>query len=286
MTSNNKRGRRTRRERLRRREEFYQSREKSITELEGFNLNSRGEVVISVRNVIMEFKKQKDEASSLKETIIKMIKRQNSVEQFRALDNISLQIHKGEVVGVIGTNGSGKSTLLKLISGAMSPTSGTIDVDRNKIQLLTLGTGFDFELTGKENVYLNGAIIGYTREYIDSKYDEIVEFAELEGFMEEKVKNYSSGMVSRLGFAIATARDTPEILILDEVLSVGDVFFREKSEKKIREMISSGSTVLIVSHSASVIKKNCTRAVWIEKGKLNAIGNSADVCKAYAEMKK
>lgn len=154
---------------------------------------------------------------------------------------------------------------MKIISGALRPTSGRVKVDRQKIQLLTLGTGFDFELTGKENVYLNGAIIGYTKEYIDEKYDEIVKFAELEGFMDEKVKNYSSGMVSRLGFAIATMRDTPEILILDEVLSVGDMFFRKKSEARIKEMIHGGSTVLIVSHSMDVIKKNCDKVVWIER---------------------
>ena len=156
----------------------------------------------------------------------------------------------------------------------MAPTSGKVEVDRNKIQLLTLGTGFDFELTGRENVYLNGAIIGYTKEYIDEKYDEIVKFAELEGFMEEKVRNYSSGMVSRIcGFAIATIRNTPEILILDEVLSVGDMFFRQKSESRIKEMMHGGSTVLIVSHPTSVIRNNCTKAVWIEKGNSRAIGD-------------
>lgn len=173
---------------------------------------------------------------------------------------------------------------MKIISGALIPTAGKIIVNRNKIQLLTLGTGFDFELTGRENVYLNGSIIGYTKEYIDEKYDDIVKFAELEGFMEEKVRNYSSGMVSRLGFAIATVRDTPEILILDEVLSVGDMFFRQKSEKRIQEMIHGGSTVLIVSHSTSVIRNNCTKVVWIEKGILRAIGEPGEVCDAYEKM--
>ena len=193
----------------------------------------------------MEFKRTKDEATSMKELFVRSAKHQNKVEKFKALDNVSFTIRKGEVVGIIGTNGSGKSTILKIISGALTPTSGTVEVDRDKIQLLTLGTGFDFELTGRENVYLNGAVIGYTKEFIDEKYDDIVKFAELEGFMEQKVRNYSSGMVSRLGFAIATMRDTPEILILDEVLSVGDMFFRKKSEARIKEMIKSGSTVLI-----------------------------------------
>ena len=229
----------------------------------------------------MEFKREKDEATSIKELMVRTIRGQRSYEMFKALDDVSFTIYKGEVVGVIGTNGSGKSTILKIISGVLKPTKGSVDVDKSKIQLLTLGTGFDYELTGRENVYLNGAIIGYTKEFIDEHYDEIVKFAELEGFMEEKVRNYSSGMVSRLGFAIATIRDTPEILILDEVLSVGDMFFRKKSEKRIKEMMHGGSTVLIVSHSTSVIRSNCTKAVWIEKGKLMAVGDPKEVCAAY-----
>lgn len=239
---------------------------------------------IAVRNVTMEFKREKDEATSIKELMIRTLKGQRSYEMFKALDNVSFDIRQGEVVGIIGTNGSGKSTILKIISGALAPTEGYVDVDKKKIQLLTLGTGFDYELTGKENVYLNGAIIGYTKEYIDEKYDDIVKFAELEGFMEEKVRNYSSGMVSRLGFAIATVRDTPEILILDEVLSVGDMFFRKKSEARIKEMMHGGSTVLIVSHSTSVIRNNCTKAVWIEKGVMRAIGDPKEVCAAYEKM--
>ncbi len=239
---------------------------------------------IAVKNVTMEFKREKDESTSIKELLIRTIKKQRTYEIFRALDNVSFHIRKGEVVGIIGTNGSGKSTLLKIISGALIPTEGKVDVNRKKVQLLTLGTGFDFELTGRENVYLNGAVIGYTKEYIDERYDDIVEFAELEGFMEEKVRNYSSGMVSRLGFAIATISDAPEILILDEVLSVGDMFFRKKSETRIKELIHGGSTVLIVSHSTSVIKDNCTRAVWIEKGVLRAVGEPQDVCAEYERM--
>ena len=171
--------------------------------------------------------------------------------------------------------------MLKIISGALIPTSGNVIVDRRKVQLLTLGTGFDMELTGRENVYLNGAIIGYTKKYIDEHYEKIVQFAELEGFMEEKVKYYSSGMVSRLGFAIATVRDTPEILILDEVLSVGDLFFRQKSEARIREMIHGGSTVLMVSHSPGVIRENCTQALWLDRGKLRLFGSPKAVCDAF-----
>lgn len=242
------------------------------------------EVEINVKHVTMEFKKEKDESSSIKELAVRTLKGQRHVEKFKALDDVSFTVKKGEVVGIIGTNGSGKSTILKIISGVLTPTKGTVEVDKSKIQLLTLGTGFDFELTGRENVYLNGAVIGYTKEFIDEKYNEIVKFAELEGFMEEKVRNYSSGMVSRLGFAIATVRDTPEILILDEVLSVGDMFFRKKSEKRIKEMMQGGSTVLIVSHSPSVIKANCSKAVWIEKGVLKAVGRAEDVCRAYEKM--
>ena len=240
---------------------------------------------IVVKDVTMQFRRAKDEATSLKELLIRSLRRERRYELFTALDNISFTVERGEVAGIIGTNGSGKSTLLKIISGALIPTGGRVEVDRSKVQLLTLGTGFDPELTGRESVYLNGAIIGYTKKYIDRHFGDIVAFAELEGFMEEKVRNYSSGMVSRLGFAIATARDTPEILILDEVLSVGDRFFRQKSEARIREMIHGGSTVLLVSHSTSVIRDNCTKAIWIEKGRLQTQGDPIDVCRAYEKLK-
>lgn len=243
------------------------------------------QVEIVVENVTMRFRRAKDEASSLKELLVRKLRGEHRYEMFTALDNISFCVEKGEVVGIIGTNGSGKSTLLKIISGALIPTRGQVLVDRRKVQLLTLGTGFDPELTGRENVYLNGAMIGYTKKYIDEKFEDIVRFAELEGFMEEKVRNYSSGMVSRLGFAIATARDTPEILILDEVLSVGDMFFRKKSEARIREMIHGGSTVLIVSHSTSTIRQNCTKVIWIEKGRLMGSGDPGQICGAYEKLK-
>lgn len=240
---------------------------------------------IVVQDVTMQFRRARDEATSMKEWLVRTLRRKQQYEWFQALDHISFQVHRGEVVGIVGTNGSGKSTLLKIISGALVPTSGKVYVDRRKVQLLTLGTGFDPELTGRENVYLSGAITGYSRAFIDRHYEQIVAFAELEGFMEERVRNYSSGMVSRLGFAIATAQEAPEILILDEVLSVGDLFFRKKSEGRIRELIHSGSTVLIVSHSTGVIRNNCTRAIWIEKGTLRAVGEPGAVCDAYEKMK-
>lgn len=243
------------------------------------------EPVIAVKDVTMQFRIAMNNVSGIKEYVIQLLKKQISYRELLALDHVSFNVYKGEVVGIIGTNGSGKSTLLKIVSGALKPSSGEVQCDRRKVQLLTLGTGFDVELTAKENVYLNGAIIGYSKEFIDSKYDEIVRFAELEGFMEEKVKNFSSGMVSRLGFAIATIGETAEILILDEVLSVGDEFFRKKSLKRVKEMIHGGATVLIVSHDMSTIIENCTKVVWIEKGKLKMCGEPKFVCAEYRKMK-
>ncbi len=240
-----------------------------------------GGVVIRAEDVCMDFDRQVNEYSSIKEFLIRKIKGELKPEKYRALDHISFDITKGEVIGVIGTNGAGKSTLLKIISGALRPTEGRMLVNKKKVQILTLGTGFDMELTGKENVYLNGAIIGYEREFIDEHYNEIVEFAELEDFMNEKVKNYSSGMVSRLGFAIATVRNTPEILILDEVLSVGDRIFQQKSLQKVKEMIQSESTVIMVSHSTKSIRENCNRAIWIEKGHMILQGDASKVCALY-----
>lgn len=244
-----------------------------------------GEPVISVKNVTMKFKVATSNVSGIKEYFIQLLKKEIAHREFLALNGVSFDIYKGEVVGVIGTNGSGKSTLLRIVSGALKPSSGEVMVDKKKIQLLTLGTGFDMELTARENVYLNGAIIGYSREFIEENYDKIVEFAELDGFMEEKVKNFSSGMVSRLGFAIATVGDAAEILILDEVLSVGDEFFRKKSLKRVKEMIHGGSTVLMVSHSMSTILENCSVVVWIEKGVLKMVGEPKEVCAAYQKMR-
>lgn len=244
-------------------------------------LSDRPPIVIQALHVCMDFDRAVNEYSSIKELAIQTIKGQRIKEKYRALDDISFDIRKGSIVGVIGTNGAGKSTLLKIISGALTPTGGIMRVNKNKVQILTLGTGFDVELTGRENVYLNGAIIGYDREFIDEHYEEIAEFAELSDFMNEKVKNYSSGMVSRLGFAIATVGPPPEILILDEVLSVGDQLFQKKSLKKIKELIHGGSTVLMVSHSTKTIKENCDMAIWIEKGHMVAMGDAKEICDRY-----
>lgn len=242
------------------------------------------ETVISVDHVTMRYRIAEEDSSSLKEYLINKVTKKSAYKELLAVNDVSFEVGKGEILGIIGVNGSGKSTLLKLIAGVIQPSGGTIVVDRKKVQLLTLGSGFDMELSAKENVYLSGSIIGYSREYIDKKYDEIVEFAELGGFMQEKMKKFSSGMISRLAFAIATARETPEILILDEVLSVGDLFFKQKSEEKMREMIKGGSTVLIVSHSPEVIRKNCTKAIWIHKGELRMEGNPEEVCSCYQNM--
>lgn len=239
------------------------------------------EPVVAVKDVSMCFKISTSSASSMKEYVIQKLKKEIKYRKLLALNHISFNIYKGEVVGIIGSNGSGKSTLLRIISGALQPTEGKVLADCSKVQLLTLGAGFDMELTAKENVYLNGAIIGYTKEFIDKNYKEIVEFAELENFMDEKVKNFSSGMVSRLAFSIATAGTVPEILILDEILSVGDEAFRIKSLNRIREMLYSGATVIMVSHSLNTIMENCTKAVWLEKGKLMAVGETKKVCDAY-----
>ena len=239
------------------------------------------EPLIAVNDLTMRFRVSTNNVSGLKEYMIRKVKKQISYKELYALNQINFNVYKGEVVGIIGTNGSGKSTLLKIVSGALKPTSGQVVADKSKIQLLTLGTGFDMELSAKENVYLNGSIIGYSKEFIDKHYDEIVEFSELGDFMEEKVKNFSSGMVSRLAFAIATVGEAAEILILDEVLSVGDEFFRKKSLKRISEMIHGGSTVLLVSHSLQTIMQNCTKVVWIEQGNIRMIGDAKTVCSAY-----
>lgn len=244
-----------------------------------------GRPIIKVCDLTMEFKLYSVNPSGLKEYVVQLLKREVSYRRLYALYHVSFNVYKGEVIGIIGTNGSGKSTLLKIVSGALKPTEGHVEiVGHRKVQLLTLGTGFDMELTARENVFLNGSIIGYSREFLETHYDEIVEFAELQDFMEEKVKNFSSGMVSRLGFAIATAGEAAEILILDEILSVGDEFFRQKSLKRIKEMIHGGSTVLMVSHSMGTILENCSRCVWIEKGELKMAGEPKVVCEAYRRL--
>ena len=240
------------------------------------------ETAISVNHLTKIYKLYDKPIDRLKESL--GLTRKKKYREHYALRDVSFSVGKGETVGIIGTNGSGKSTILKIITGVLNPSQGEVTVNGRISALLELGAGFNSEYSGLENVYLNGSMIGYTKAFLDEKYEEIVRFAQLEGFMEEKVRNYSSGMVSRLGFSIATIQDTPEILILDEVLSVGDLFFRKKSEARIKEMIHGGSTVLLVSHSTAVIRSNCTRAIWIEKGRLRAMGDPDQVCRAYENM--
>lgn len=261
--------------------EAQESTQQILPYLEQERAQRQEEPVICVQALTMRFRISTNNVSGIKEYLIQAFKKQISYKELYALNSINFDVYRGEVVGIIGTNGSGKSTLLKIVSGALNPTSGSVTVDQGKVQLLTLGTGFDFELSAKENVYLNGAIIGYSKAFIDAHYQEIVDFAELDGFMEEKVKNFSSGMVSRLGFAIATVAGAAEILILDEVLSVGDEFFRKKSLARIKELIHGGSTVLMVSHGMQTIIDNCTKVVWIEQGNLRMIGEPRTVCQAY-----
>ena len=241
------------------------------------------DTVISVRDASMRFKMSAKGYSGMKDYLIQRIKGQLDIKTLNAVDHVSFDVKRGEVLGIIGTNGAGKSTLLKMISGALKPTEGEIEVDRSKIQILTYGAGFDGELTAKENVYLNGAICGYSKEFIDANYDDIVSFAGLENFMDEKVRNFSSGMNSRLGFSIATAGAAAEILILDEVLAVGDEFFRKKSMARVKEMIHSGSTVIMVSHGMGNITGNCTRAIWMEHGRVIMDGDPKTVCAEYSK---
>ena len=238
---------------------------------------------IEVDNVSMKFNLSREKVDSLKDYIFKTIKREIQYNEFWALKNVSFSVEKGDRVGILGLNGAGKSTLLKVISGVFKPTEGHVDKHGKMVPLLELGAGFDPQYTGKENIYLYGAMLGYTKKFIDSKYDEIVEFSELQKFMDVPVKNYSSGMKSRLGFSIATVVE-PKILILDEVLSVGDANFRKKSEKKIMSMFDSGVTVLFVSHSLEQVQRLCNKAMILEKGKLIAYGDIDPISEQYSKM--
>ena len=238
---------------------------------------------IEVDNVSMKFNLSREKVDSLKDYIFKTIKREIQYNEFWALKNVSFSVEKGDRVGILGLNGAGKSTLLKVISGVFKPTEGHVDKHGKMVPLLELGAGFDPQYTGKENIYLYGAMLGYTKKFIDSKYDEIVEFSELQKFMDGPVKNYSSGMKSRLGFSIATVVE-PKILILDEVLSVGDAKFRKKSEKKIMSMFDSGVTVLFVSHSLEQVQRLCNKAMILEKGKLIAYGDIGPISEQYSKM--
>ena len=238
---------------------------------------------IVVDNVSMKFNLSKEKVDSLKDYIIKSIKKEIKYNEFWALQNVSFTVEKGDRVGILGLNGAGKSTLLKVIAGVFKPTEGT--VTKHGKMVLELGAGFDPQYTGKENIYLYGAMLGYSKAFIDEKYDEIVKFSELKEFIDVPIKNYSSGMKSRLGFSIATVV-SPKILILDEVLSVGDAKFRKKSEKKVLSMFDSGVTVLFVSHSLAQVQRICNKAMILEKGKLIAYGDIDTISEHYEMMTK
>lgn len=238
---------------------------------------------IIVDNVSMKFNLSKEKVDSLKDYIIKSIKKEIKYNEFWALQNVSFTVEKGDRVGILGLNGAGKSTLLKVIAGVFKPTEGTVTKHGKMVPLLELGAGFDPQYTGKENIYLYGAMLGYTKEFIDEKYDEIVKFSELKDFIDVPIKNYSSGMKARLGFSIATLV-SPDILILDEVLSVGDAKFRKKSEKKVLSMFDKGVTVLFVSHSLQQVQRLCNKAMILEKGKLIAYGDIDEISEQYERM--
>lgn len=240
-------------------------------------------IMVSAEHVSMRFNLSSEKFDSFKEYFIKTIKRQVSYDEFWALNDVSFTIRKGESLGLIGLNGSGKSTMLKTIAGVLKPTKGKVQVFGTVAPLIELGAGFDMDLTAHENVFLNGALLGYRREEMEGFYDDIVSFSELEGFMNVPVKNFSSGMISRLAFAIATI-GTPDILICDEVLSVGDFRFQKKCEDRIQKMIDNGTTILFVSHSIQQVKKICNKILWLDHGNVKMFGDAEEICDIYSKQ--
>lgn len=240
------------------------------------------DTIIRVSGASVRFNMASERIDNLKEYFVKLMKHQLMFQEFMALKNISFEVKRGEAWGLIGTNGSGKSTLLKLICGILKPYQGTVEIGGNIAPLIELGAGFDGELTATENIYLNGAVLGYSKEFMTAHFDEIVEFAELRDFMDMPIKNYSSGMAARLGFAIATIV-RPEILIVDEVLAVGDAAFQEKCHVRMREMLDGGTTLLFVSHSIKDVTSLCDHALWLNKGEMMMKGEAGQVADAYIE---
>ena len=238
------------------------------------------ERIISVEHVSMRFSLSSEKFDSFKEYVIKSLKKQVSYDEFWALKDVSFEVKQGDSLGLIGLNGSGKSTMLKTIAGVLKPTKGQVTVGGNIAPLIELGAGFDMDLTARENVFLNGALLGYNRAQMEAQYEDIVEFSELSEFMDVPVKNFSSGMVSRLAFAIATI-GIPDILIVDEVLSVGDFRFQEKCEARIQNMKDQGTTILFVSHSIEQVKKICNKVVWLDHGVLKMFGDAQEICSIY-----
>lgn len=238
--------------------------------------------MIILKNVSMKFNLGVEKDNSLKMIFINLFtpRKKKKKDYFWALKDIDFRINKGDVVGIIGTNGAGKSTLLKVVSGVYKPTTGTVEVNGKISPMIELGAGFDPELTARENIYLNGAILGYSKEFLEDKFDEIVEFSELKDFLDVPIKNFSSGMVAKLAFSISTIVD-PEVLIVDEILSVGDIKFQEKSKNKMMSMIEGGTTVLYVSHSIDSIKQLCSKVIWLDHGKIVKMGDAKEICDEY-----
>ncbi|OCT11125.1 teichoic acid ABC transporter ATP-binding protein [Paenibacillus pectinilyticus] len=236
--------------------------------------------IVEINDVSMLFNLSREKVDNIKEYFVRFVKGKLTFEEFWALRNISFNIKRGESMGIVGLNGSGKSTLLKIIAGVLKPTTGNLSVYGSVAPLIELGAGFDFELTAKENIFLNGAILGYSRAEMKEKFDEIMDFAELWDFIDVPIKNFSSGMIARLGFSIATI-SKPDILIADEILGVGDHKFQAKCEKRMEEIMSNGATVILVSHSINSVKAICTQAAWLRKGQLINVGPAEAVCNEY-----
>ena len=238
--------------------------------------------IIEVNNVTMRFNLAEQRTDTLKEYVLKLISGKLHFNEFYALKNVSFQIKRGEAVALIGKNGSGKSTMLKILAGVMYPTEGSVEVNGSMAPLIELGAGFDLELTARENIYLNGAILGHDRAFMDQHFEEIVDFSELRDFLDVPLKNYSSGMTARLGFSIATVIQA-DILVVDEVLAVGDVRFQEKCKEKIANLLERGTTLLFVSHSEDQVKQLCPKAVWLDHGNLMAFGDTEEVYAMYEQ---
>ena len=239
------------------------------------------ETMIEVNDVTMRFHMNLDKILSLKEFVTRKLSGKLAYQDFTALEHVSFTVQRGETFGLIGRNGAGKSTMLKVISGILKPTEGSVVCKGNIVPMLELGSGFDMDLNGRENIFLNGAILGYSEEFLKEKYEEIVAFSELEQFIETPIRNYSSGMLARLAFSVASMVK-PEVLIVDEILAVGDAAFQEKSRARMLELMGGGTTVLFVSHSLEQIRQMCRHVAWLKNGRIKMVGRAEDVCAVYS----